>query len=920
MRPLSTAAWLLLGVATPALAAAQTDPVPAQTTPENPGDSGPPEVVEETEGADIVVTGRTPPGTVPGDIPPEIQLSPADIRSYGVSSVAELLEELAPQTGSGRGRDGNGTPVVLVNGRRTAGFQEIRDLPTEAILRVDILPEEAALKFGFRADQRVVNFVLRPRFRSITGELTERIPTAGGSNQFEAEAGLTRISDAGRLSIDLEAERVSNLLESERDITSSTSAQRPYDLAGNILGAGGGEIDPALSALAGSTVTQAGLPAGIASPGLADFVGTAGTLNVTDTTPFRTLQPSSNRVAANAVYSTSIFGNVAATGTVRLERSESNALSGLPAVTLNLPGASPFSPFANDTTLYRYADVDPLERNNRSWTGNATAAFNGDIGRWRWSLNTSYQRDESRTFTERGLDVTDLQAAIDAGDPGANPFGPLDLYGRTVDRAKSVSQAAAIDALAAGTLFELPAGPVGASVRVLGNASKLESDTLRSGVAQSVDIGRNSGTARANLDLPIASRSRDVLAFLGNLSLNGNAEVEQLSDFGTQRTLGYGLNWQPVEPVRLLVSVTHEEGAPTPQQLGNPVLVTPNVRIFDYVRGETVDVTQVEGGNPNLQGDSRRVFKAGLNLRPFQATDLTLTADYVSSRINNPVSSFPAATAEIEAAFPDRFERGEDGTLLRVDTRPVNFARSNRSQLRWGFNFSKPIVTERQRQEEAAREARRAEREAAEAAGTAPPRGPRGEGRGEGRGPGAGGPGGPGGGGWGGRGGRGGGGAGGRLQFAAYHTWQFENSILIREGLPELDLLNGSASGSRGGQPRHQVQLQGGYVVNGLGARVSANWQSATEVNGGETGADRLRFGSLATANLRLFANLGQQPALVRDHPWLSGTRVTLSVDNIFDQRQEVTNAQGTVPLSYQGGFLDPLGRTVRVSVRKLFF
>jgi outer membrane receptor protein involved in Fe transport len=69
-----------------------------------------------------------------------------------------------------------------------------------------------------------------------------------------------------------------------------------------------------------------------------------------------------------------------------------------------------------------------------------------------------------------------------------------------------------------------------------------------------------------------------------------------------------------------------------------------------------------------------------------------------------------------------------------------------------------------------------------------------------------------------------------------------------------------------------------------------------------------------------LFANLGQQPSLVRDNPWLRGTRVTLSVDNIFDQRQEVRNAQGVVPLSYQGGFLDPLGRTVRISVRKLFF
>ena len=82
---------------------------------------------------------------MPGDIPPEIQLNQADIRAYAVSSVADLLTELAPQTGSGRG---SGMPVVLLNGRRISSFAEIRDLPTEAIERVDILPEEVALKYG----------------------------------------------------------------------------------------------------------------------------------------------------------------------------------------------------------------------------------------------------------------------------------------------------------------------------------------------------------------------------------------------------------------------------------------------------------------------------------------------------------------------------------------------------------------------------------------------------------------------------------------------------------------------------------------------------------------------------------------------------------------------------------------------------
>jgi phosphoribosylformylglycinamidine (FGAM) synthase PurS component len=33
-----------------------------------------------------------------------------------------------------------------------------------------------------------------------------------------------------------------------------------------------------------------------------------------------------------------------------------------------------------------------------------------------------------------------------------------------------------------------------------------------------------------------------------------------------------------------------------------------------------------------------------------------------------------------------------------------------------------------------------------------------------------------------------------------------------------------------------------------------------------------------------------------------------------------VRDAAGATPISYQPAFLDPLGRTVRISLRKLFF
>jgi hypothetical protein len=46
--------------------------------------------------------------------------------------------------------------------------------------------------------------------------------------------------------------------------------------------------------------------------------------------------------------------------------------------------------------------------------------------------------------------------------------------------------------------------------------------------------------------------------------------------------------------------------------------------------------------------------------------------------------------------------------------------------------------------------------------------------------------------------------------------------------------------------------------------------------------------------------------------------RTTLTVQNLFDQRQKVTNENGTVPFAYQAGYLDPVGRALLLSARKI--
>ncbi len=853
----------------PATSATSATPAAAATSP-TPAAAGA-QAAEQDESADaeeIVVTGsRKLPGSVIGDIPPDQTLGQSEIRSYGVSSVSDLLNELSPQTTSGRGS--GGAPVVLLNGRRISSFSEIRDIPTEAIQRVEILPEEVALKYGYRADQKVVNFVLRRRFRAVTVEAADTQATEGGGNTPKGALDMLTIARDRRVNLHLDYTSSAALTEAQRDIAAPDA-----------------------------TAT---------SPVGADTA-------IVDQRPFRTLRSGSSTFTANSVYARNI-GKVGATINARLQSTDSRSLNGLPVATLLLP---------DGTTVYRALDDAgflPLTQRTSSIAAHLGTTFNGDLGTWRWNVTGNYDRSDTQTFTERGVDASAFQARLTAGDPTASPFRTLtvgDIGAGAGNRAYATQNTGGVDAVANGTLFSLPAGAVSTTIKLGAETADFDSRSYRAGLTQTGQVSRDTVSGQVNVDVPLTSRSKDVLPFLGTLSANFNLAEDHLSDFGTLTTLGYGANWSPIEGVRVIASVTDTDEAPTAQQLGNPSITTPNVRIFDYVQGTTATVTTISGGNPTLVADNNHVKKIGLTLKPWTARDLSITANYVESRVDNPIAAFPAATAAIEAAFPDRFTRDAAGNLLQVDSRPINFARSERSELRWGINFSAPLKSKIQRELEAYR------------AGTGPnpfeglqppggfrrPDGAGGDGPPGGRGEGGGGPGG-GGRGFGGRGGQ----AGGRIQFAVYHTWHFTDRVLVANGGPSLNLLDGDAIGSSGGQSRHELEAQAGYTNNGLGARVSANYATGTRVNGGTLAApETLNFGGLATANLRLFADLGQRLEWVKAHPWLRGMRVTFSVDNVLNTRQRVTDATGATPNNYQPDYLDPLGRTVRLSIRKLFF
>ena len=762
-------------------------PLAAQVAPATP-----PPAAAADDNSEIVVTAERLSGAVATDLPPVIELDEKAVESYGATSITELLTALAPQTGGGRGR-GAGGPVVLLNGMRISGFQEIRDLPPEAIRRVQVLPEEAALQYGFSPDQRVVNFILKDDFRAITLDAEGGVSTRGNYRSSELQVRAVRITKSGRVNLSVQRNATSSVFEADRSI-----------------------------------VQRTGLPAGSGS--------------------YRTLAPYARQWALNATVNRKLSDRLGLTLNGTYETDDRDAQLGI-ATPLVGPLTTPF------------VALDRLTRND-TLHGGLTLTRNAP---WTSTLTAGYDHAIVNTATDRTLTTTDT--------------------------ARSQRDTANAILTMSGGLFDLPAGKVRTTLRAGLSSDRLASQTLRSVTPVTNRLARDVGDGRVTIELPIASRARDVLPFLGKLSLNANVAYRRLSDFGGLTSYGYGLNWQPVEGLTFIASAIDNQVEPGISDLGNPVIVTPGVSIYDFTRGQAVLVNQTTGGNPALQVERQRDTKFSLAWTPAKPAGLSINVDYFRNRSSNPVAGFPILTPEIEAAFPGRVTRDASGALTAVDTRSVNYARTSSDVVRVGFTFQKSF-------------------------GQPAGRGG-GGGFGGGRSPGGGGfGGGPGGGRMGGVGA--GSGDGGRWTVALYDSIRFTDRILIRPGLAELNLLGGDATGNGGGAPRHSFDLDAGWFNKDLGFRINGSYASGSVVNGSNA-ASTLRFGDLATLNFNAFYNFDSNKSLVERVPFLKGVRVRFQVANITDAIREVRDGQGLVPLSYQAGYLDPRGRTIEIDFRKRF-
>lgn len=616
----STVPFALLAV--PAIA--QEVPAPALQA-----EAEAPEVDEG--GTEILVVAERVKGQVDAPQAPIATFDETEIGALGASSLTDVLSRISPQTGSGRGR-GGGMPVVLVNGQRITNFREMRNFPPEALRRVEVLPEEVALRYGFPANARVVNLILKDKFASRRIEAEYRLPTRGGFNSWELEASQMRIDGPSRFNVTASIEDGSPLFESER---------------------------PGL-------ISASNLPSVAGDP---------------DPRAFRSLIADTRDIGVNASW-TKGLGKDGTGGAISLNanasRSDSLSWSGLDLARLADAGGA--------TALRALAD--PLERRGQTTSLQGGAGLNLIPGRWQLSATLDAGHTVNTTRIDRRADTSGLIAAALAGSlPISGPLPALPSAG--FDTARSESNTATALVTMIGRPLLLPAGEVAATFKAGYAFSAIDSSDTRS-TAGPVSLRRGDLSAGVNLGIPIASRRENSLAALGDLTLNFSAGYNHLSDFGSLTDWSAGLTWSPVEKLNLQASYLVNEAAPSLSQLGSPANVTFNVPVYDFARGEAVLVTVTGGGNPALRKESQRDLKLGANYElPMRGSSLLV--EYFRNRSDDVSASFPLLTPAIEAAFPGRAARDASGRLTGIDQRPVTLAEQTGSRLRWGLNLSGTI-------------------------------------------------------------------------------------------------------------------------------------------------------------------------------------------------------------------------------------
>jgi outer membrane receptor protein involved in Fe transport len=655
---------------------------------------------------------------------------------------------------------GNAGTTFLVNGRRVplvretqGGGPDISRIPLAAIERIEVLPGSAGGIYGTNTLGGVINIILKKNYTGRELTLSYGQAAVGGANEtgltytegrslWNGKANLTWTFDVRKREPMYYENRplYRRFLDHNLNPTNGGSITDWINSGGmlNFIPRPGvivansfqyGPVVPLNIPGGPANVMFASVPRNQDGTNLtpASFLATANQMTISE--PYRrfALFNPSEDISLNLTFNHELQKDrLFWYAELGLGHSQYKFTTPANPMEIDMDASDPRNPFRTGvvpgyagqaaTLYYLPSDIPGTEQISKNSTARLVLGMNGKLnlfGRdWKWALDTSsdYNRRYAFGYTPpQTMFYSQVFYPTPAGNAFYNIFADHDALPNTA-AAKALARSSSrensdyvwqteVTARANGELFDLPAGPVHASV-VAGGRDQNYKNTFESRfdqpLMQSLGVDAPDGSFPSNTDrstklvgseltLPVLGKNATLLGvhrldFVGGYSYNW---ITDAKPFGSENL---GVLFAPVPDVSFRVS--YGAGTYPPQDFQTAPTVLNNIvgaTTKDPRRGNTAigNYTQIGGGNPDLKPEQTTTWNFGLVFQPRQIKGFTATFDYgFIGKVNGIQSLSVNNTLANEQYFPDRVVRaaptatdtalGWAGQILSINGRRLN--------------------------------------------------------------------------------------------------------------------------------------------------------------------------------------------------------------------------------------------------------
>lgn len=563
----------------PFLAQAQEVASPAADDSTQKASNAPHTTADDTQKLEAVeVTGsRIKRIDVAGPSPITVIDRP-QIEHSGLSTVSELLSRL-PQVGAGSYNEnftnsfapgssgaslrglGQGHTLVLIDGRRfpsygfaqnlTDSFVDLNSLPAAAVERIEVLRDGASAIYGSDAMAGVINIILRKDYQGaeVWSQYGDTVKGDAPAKHFSGMAG----TSLGRGTITAAFDYYDRGQLGYADRAFSRHADHSDRPGGIDFRGGAGQ--PGYGLLpdeAGGYSIPSGDPA--CPPGQRD-----GYRCLWDPNPYRTLIPATERYGGFLNGQYDLSAHLSTYASLIVQHSGTNQrFTPTPvgsSAGITVPASAPGNPFGQPVRpIFTALDLGSRRNDIENLALRSILGFKGDLDmpwikqNWTYDAAYNYGRTETDQRGKRGyINRNDLQAAIDSGL--YIPFGGVRNSDAALDAINSRTHRAATyetssgDFNLSGTLFDLPAGPLGMAFGAE-YRDEQANDVPDPQTANDLIIGQG-GTHNTGQRHAISEFLEFSVPIQRMLEAQLAVRHEDYSDFGTTTKPKFGLTFKP---------------------------------------------------------------------------------------------------------------------------------------------------------------------------------------------------------------------------------------------------------------------------------------------------------------------------------------------------------------------------------------